>query len=265
MMTINGQRFDKAYANVVLQYCGGVSGLGGGNCAGNASAVQKQPFFEGALAGTGYCNGYASCTAALVANEGANGTGNLTNASVWSLWSDLDQGGAGPGFNFPRNMLNSPLNCPTGAEIGCSGQLTSGIGVNSSIGYGNYNAGFFTLKVNNWHGVTAQSNFTYSKTLSTGSVTQSTSADTAVDPYNLRRGYGLAGFDRKYVYNLFIVYQPSFYKGQQGIAGHLLGGWTFGPIFTAGSGIPVTLGTINGGGQAFGEGDSVNFFGNGNS
>jgi hypothetical protein len=27
----------------------------------------------------------------------------------------------------------------------------------------------------------------------------------------------------------------------------------------------MTLGTINGGGQAFGEGDSTNFFGNGNS
>jgi hypothetical protein len=47
--------------------------------------------------------------------------------------------------------------------------------------------------------------------------------------------------------------------------GHALGGWTFAPIFAAGSGLPITLGTINGGGQAFGEGDSVNFFANGNS
>jgi len=29
--------------------------------------------------------------------------------------------------------------------------------------------------------------------------------------------------------------------------------------------LPITLGTANGGGQAFGEGDSVTFFGNGNS
>jgi hypothetical protein len=36
-------------------------------------------------------------------------------------------------------------------------------------------------------------------------------------------------------------------------------------VFTAGSGLPITLGTIKGGGQAFGEGDSVNFFGYGNS
>jgi len=46
---------------------------------------------------------------------------------------------------------------------------------------------------------------------------------------------------------------------------HLLGGWTIAPVFTAGSGLPIALGTINGGGQAFGEGDSANFFGYGES
>jgi len=54
--------FAKAYANTVLQYCGGVQGLAGENCAGNAAAVQTQPFFEAALSGTDYCNGFANCT-----------------------------------------------------------------------------------------------------------------------------------------------------------------------------------------------------------
>jgi hypothetical protein len=266
MMTLGGQRFDRAYAALVMQYCGGNAGLAGGGCTGmSPNSVTPQPFFEAALKGTGYCTGFSSCTAAVASNEGLAGSGNLANQSVWSLWSDLDTGGASPGFNFPRAMLNSPLNCPTGAEIGCSGQLTSGVGVNASVGYGNYNAFFFSTKVNDWHGITAQSNFTFSKALSTSAVVQATSADTAVDPFNLRTGYGLAGFDRKFVYNLFIVYQDPFFKGQRGFAGHLLGGWTFGPIFTAGSGLPITLGTINGGGQSFGEGDSVNFFANGNS
>jgi Carboxypeptidase regulatory-like domain len=282
MMTIGGQRFDKAYANVEVALgcaistnaCGAnipaaklANGTANPAFAAYFNALTPQPFFETALAGTGYCNGFASCTAAMAFNENSN----LTSQNVWSLWSDLDQGGAtcsktqACGFNFARTMLNSPLNCPTGAEIGCGGQLSSGVGVNASIGYGNYNAAFFSFKANDWHGVTAQSNFTWSRALSTGAVVQATSADTADDPYNLRRGYGLAGFDRKFVYNLFIVYQDPFYKSQQGLVGHLLGGWTFGPIFTAGSGLPITLGTLNGGGQSFGEGDSVNFFGNGNS
>jgi hypothetical protein len=262
MMTVGGQRFDKAYANVVMQYCGGIAGLAGSGCAANAGAVTPQPFFEAAMQGSSYCAGFSSCTAAVVANEGAAGTGNLTFSNVWSLWSDLDNGAF---TAFPRTMMNTPLNCPTGAEIGCSGQLTSGVAVNASIGHGNYNAGFVSFKMSDWHGLTTQSNFTWSKTLSTGAVTQATSEDTAPDPFNLNLAYGLAGFDRKFVYNLFFVYQPPFYKGQQGVLGRVLGGWSLAPIFTAGSGLPITLGTVNGGGQAFGEGDSTNFFGNGNS
>jgi hypothetical protein len=259
MMTKGGQTFAKAYANTVLQYCGGVQGLAGGNCAGNPAAVQAQPFFEAALSGTGYCNGFANCTQAVVANEGINGTGNLSIQNVWSLYSDLDNGG----FNFPRSMMNTPISCPTGTEIGCQGQLTSGVGLNGSLGYGNYNALFVTLKSQDWHGVTMQSNFTWSKALGTGAEVQATSSATPPDPFNLRTGYGYQAFDRRFVYNLFFVYQPHFYKPQTGFVGHLLGGWTIAPVFTAGSGVPMTLGTINGGGQAFGEGDSVNFFGYG--
>ena len=77
------QTFADAYKNTVLQYCGGVAGLGGGGCGGSAlptpgagpqaGAVTPQPFFEAALSPS-YCAGYTSCTAAVVANEGANGT-----------------------------------------------------------------------------------------------------------------------------------------------------------------------------------------------
>ena len=276
MMTLGGQRFDQAYANVALQYCGGIAGLAGTNCAGNAGAVTPQPFFETALAGTGYC-APGTCTATMVANEG----GNIAGQNVWSLWSDLDQGGIGggtvagstnPGFYFPRSMMNTLLPgsapCPGSTDptpCGASGQLTSGVGVNASIGHGAYNGAFVSFKMSDWHGLTTQSNFTWSKTLSTGAVVQATSEATAADPYNLNLAYGLAGFDRKFVYNLFFVYAPPFYKGQQGFIGRVLGGWTFAPIFTAGSGLPITLGTANGGGQAFGESDSTNFFANGNA
>src|ERR1017187_9825872 len=166
MMTKGGQTFAKAYANTVIAYCGNgnVNNMGGGNCIGNANAVTPQPFFETALAGTGYCNGFSSCTAAVVANEGNNGTGNLGIQNVWSLYSDLDNGG----FNFPRSMMNTPLP----GQYGANGQLTSGVGMNASIGYGNYNALFITLKSQDWHGVTMQSNFTWSRALGTGAEDQ---------------------------------------------------------------------------------------------
>jgi hypothetical protein len=286
MMTKGGQRFDKAYANMVLQYCGGVQNMGGGGCVGNVAAVTPQPFFETALANTGYCNvaGALNCTQAVAINEGINGTKNIPTLSAWSLYSDLDAGvgcplagcssplGGSDGFNFPRSMMNTPLPgttpCPNSTDptpCGASGQLTSGIGVNTSIGYGNYNGAFVSLKMADWRGLTTQSNFTWSKALNTGATYQATSAATVADPFNLRTGYGVSGADRKFVYNLFFVYQPPFYKGQHGVQGHLLGGWTFAPIFTAGTGVPMITGTINGGGQAFGEGDSQNFFVNGES
>ncbi|PYX84056.1 MAG: hypothetical protein DMG68_21405 [Acidobacteria bacterium] len=84
MMTLGGQRFDKAYANMLLQYCGGFAGLAGGGCNApkGAFALTPQPFFEAALKPTGYCAGFANCTTAVAANEGVNGTGNLNTESV---------------------------------------------------------------------------------------------------------------------------------------------------------------------------------------
>jgi hypothetical protein len=287
MMTKGGQQFKNAYANVAVALGCNISTSACGANVPSAfqsdgvtpnpgygayiNGIASQPFFQAAL-NPSYCAGafsngagtYANCTAAVVDKE----LGNITSQSVWSMWSDLD-GGA---FNFPRTMMNTALPgtapCPGSTDptpCGASGQLTSGVGMNASIGHGNYNAAFASLKMGDWHGLTTQSNFTWSKTLSTGAVVQATSEATAADPYNLNTAYGLAGFDRKFVYNLFLIYNPPFYKGQQGIIGHVLGGWTFSPIFTAGSGLPITLGTLNGGGQAFGEGDSTNFFANGNS
>jgi len=263
MMTMGGQQFAQAYKNVVLQYCGGIAGLAGGGCAANAGAVTPQPFFEAALKNspTGYCKGFTSCTAAVVFNEGVaskagnpNATGALANAQVWSLWSDLDSGA----FNFPHSMMNTTTG-PLGP------QMTSGVAVNASTGFGNYNAGFASVKMTDWRGLTMQSNFTWSKALGTAAEVQATSEFTPDDPFNPYTMYGPQTFNRKFVYNSFFVYQPPFYKGQHGLLGRALGGWTFSSIFTAGSGVPVEVGTTTGGGQEYGAGDNSNFFGDENS
>ena len=249
MMTMGGQQFSQAYAQVVMQYCGGNAGLAGGGCAANAGAVTPQPFFEAAM-NPAYCTGYSSCTAAVVANEGAN----FGSQQVWSLWSDLDNGG----FNFPRTMMNTPI---SGSPFGGQGQLTSGVGMNASVGHGNYNAGFVSMKMADWNGLTMQSNFTYSKALGTGALVQATSEFTPNDAFNLDNMYGRQLFDRKFNFNTFLVYTPPFYKGQQGAIGRVLGGWTFSPIFTTGSGAPIEIFTTTGDGQEFGAGDNSNFFG----
>ncbi len=291
-MTLGGQSFKNAYATVVQQYCGGLVGLAGGGCGGSAlptpgagpnrGAVTPQPFFETALAGTGYCtnpvmyNGVlttpTSCTDAVVLNEGAQGTTNLVSATVWSLWSDLDSGAtcpAGPGsctpvngssggaFNFPRTMMNTPIpsTCATlggTGTNGCAGQYTETATLNGAFGHGNYNGGFVTVKMADWRGLTSQANFTWSKALGTGSQVQSSSELDVLDPYNLNEMYGRQTFDRKLIFNTFLVYSPPFYKGQSGLIGRALGGWTFSGVLTAGTGLPIQVVTTTGSYSAFG-------------
>jgi hypothetical protein len=258
MLTKGGQTFAKAYGQMVWQYCGGNAGLAGGGCAGNLASVTPQPFFEATI-NPSYCAGFGSCTAAVASKEGNSGTGNIATNNLWSLYSDLDNGA----FNFPRSMMNTPI---PGSPFGGGGQLSSGVGMNASIGWGNYNAGFISLKMSNWHGLTLQSNLTYSKALGTGSEVQATSQFTVPDPYNLHSAYGLQPWDRKFIYNAWLVYELPFYKGQHGFTGRVLGGWTFAPLFVAGSGLPlevspsdVLANELYGGGQSWGEGEGADF------
>jgi len=162
-------------------------------------------------------------------------------------------------------MMNTAIPC-TAPCFGGGGQLSSGVGMNTSIGYGNYNAAFVSLKMSQWHGLTMQSNLTYGKALGTGSEVQATSQFTLPDPYNVHSAYGLQPWDRKFLYNVWFVYQPPFYKGQQGVIGHIAGGWTLAPIIVVGSGLPLQVSPVDananqiyGGGQAFGEGEGQNF------
>jgi hypothetical protein len=264
MMTLGGQQFSKAYAAVekAMGCETSYNACNSSSVASTLAGLAPQPFFETALAGTGYCTGFANCTAAVATKE----FGNFNQQAVWSLWSDLDQGGVGggpggttvPGFNFARDMMNSPINT---SAFGGSGQLTSGVGVNASVGHGNYHGGFASIKLTNWRGVTAGANFTYSKALGTGAAVQATSEFTPNDSFNINEMYGVQSFDRKFVYNSFLVYEIPFYKSQKGLIGHILGGWSIAPVLTVGSGSPTFCGT-NTGAQSYGAGDGANFFDN---
>jgi Carboxypeptidase regulatory-like domain len=254
MMTKGGQQFQTAYANVekAMGCATSAAACVTSTTGTTLAALTPQPFFEAALSGTGYCTGFTNCTTAVVTNE----FNKFQDQLVWDLWSDLDKGGSAKGFNFPFTMMNT------------AGQMTSNVTMATSLGHGNYNAGFITFKMNNWHGVTLQNNFTYSHALGTGGVVQATSLQTAVDPYNLNTQYGPQAFDRKFVETLFLVFEAPYYRSQQGILGHILGGWTFSPIFTAGSGSPdfclTNAGNFGGegysGSEDFGSGDATNVF-----
>jgi len=254
MMNLGGQPFKAAYANIE-KAMGCATSIGACQAATPASTLAglaPQPFFETALSGTGF-NCSPNCTTGLINNSTAFGM--LQSQSVFSLWSLLDTGGTAPGFNFPVSMMNT------------AGQISSNIAMTTSLGHGNYNAAFATVKFNDWRGITLQNNFTWSKALGTGDVVQATSQQAVVDPFNFDTQYGTQPSDRKFVNTMFVVYQPPFYRGQQGLLGHLLGGWTTSFVFAAGSGAPLFCNTTTGGasngysgGQDFGSGDGNNLF-----
>jgi len=250
MMTLGGQTFAKAFANVWSALC---SPGGGGRCtqfdvlgrAAAIAAVPNQPFFEAALGGTGssFC-GATSCTQALLNSTSViNSTGSTNlfgQTRVSDLWSFLNGRSS---WTLGRTMLGS--------------QATA-INTTTSLGYSNYNAAFFTLKMNDWHGLTSISNFTWGKALGTAQIAQYNSSNQWLDIWNPKASYGPQVFDIKYIFTSGWSYKPTFFKGRHGWQGKLLDGWSVSPFFTAQSGFPIGIGYTEGGNcnaacQGFGE------------
>jgi hypothetical protein len=63
-----------------------------------------------------------------------------------------------------------------------------------------------------------------------------------LNPWDIGANYGPQNFDYKFIFNLSMYYQPPVFKGQHGVLGHVLGGWTVSPLFTAISGAPTGVG-----------------------
>ena len=234
MTTLNNQSFAQAYANVYNAL------VGSGTAPGSVAA---QPFFEAALGGKGtYCSGYANCTAAVASKL----TSTIKTTGVSDIWSALNKADS---WTLGRTML-------TGAGGGVSTLQATSVALTTSLGSGNYNALYVTWKATDYHGATVVSNFTWGRALGTAPLAQYNSSNTALDPWNLHANYGPNGFDVKLQYNAAVYYAPPVFKGEHGVAGHLLGGWTISPLFTAQSGgatcATYTEGSL-GASQAFGE------------
>jgi hypothetical protein len=238
MMTLGGQTFADAYAKTYFAVAPTSGTLS------NGFSIAAQPFFEAALGGANgaYCAGYANCTSAVAAK---NATA-FRNTAVSDLWTALYKA---PGWVLGRTMLSAPLPGATAS------QGYTYIATNSQ-GYGNYNALFLTYHFRDFHGLSGTSNFTWGRALGTGTTSQATSSNTALDVYNQANNYGPQSYDIKFLYNIGLYYMPPWFKGQKGILGRVLGGWNFSPLFTAQSGLPLTVTYSEGsnsGRQAFGE------------
>jgi Carboxypeptidase regulatory-like domain len=242
MLKLGGQTFANAYLN-----------LWRADHAGTAAA--PQPFFETALAGSTYCNGYANCTAAVLANEGSAGTGNISVENPHGLFADIDSAagsftGASPdGWNFPG--------CAGCAILGENLQGYAGLDMSTTKGFSNYQAGILTVQKRTGQGLTLMSNLTWSHTSSTIGINQEYVEASPSNVFNLNYDYGPAPFDRRWVLNVLANYELPFGKGKHfstnnGIVDRVIGGWTFAPIFQWGTGTPIE--TATGSCQEFGQG-----------
>ncbi len=231
MTTLGGQTFAQAYANTYWAIQGG-------------GTPAPQAFFESALGGanSSFCKGFGSCTAAIAKNTSMNGM--ISNTQAYDLWAALNSTSS---WTLGRTMPSSPLN-------GGNAQV-SAVYADGSWGWGNYNAAYVSLTTHDWHGVTLRSNFTWGRALGTGNQVQASSEYTVLDPWNLHSMYGPQFFDYKFIYSLTMVYHPEWFRTQKGVLGHILGGWTFAPLFTAHSGGPMSVNNFNGNCESFGEGN----------
>ncbi|MGH9482111.1 MAG: hypothetical protein ACRD1L_08445, partial [Terriglobales bacterium] len=253
MLSAGGQQFQQAFAQLWEQIAAG-------------GAVTAQPFFESALGGTGskFCTGFSSCTAAVAKAYGPSGKDYIDPVignSVYSLWNALNgQSSWTLGRTFPSAATTCATpglgGCPANGTISSSGQVQA-IFMNDSLGFGNYNSLFWSVSMRAYHNLTMLSNFTWSRAMGTGQVTQSTSSYTVVDPWNMHAMYGPQGNDVPLNYNLYFLYEPGS-RSQHGIIGHLVNGWSFAPVLTWNDGGWDTVnigprGSVDC--QSFGEGD----------
>lgn len=217
--TLGGQSFANAFGQLYSQmFFNGVA----------AANVAAQPFFETALGGAGsaFCKGYANCTAAVAANYGSL----IKETAVSDFWNKM---AGNSSWILPRSTYGVPFN-------GGAAQATS-IQLNSSLGWGNYNALFVSYRTNAWHGITTSNNFTWGRAMGTGNVRQASSEVTALNPFDIGANYGSQTYDYKFLYNMNMYYEVPFFHTQKGVLGHVLGGWTIAPLFTAQSGAPFGI------------------------
>ncbi|MCS6805299.1 MAG: carboxypeptidase-like regulatory domain-containing protein [Blastocatellia bacterium] len=214
----SGQTLAQAFDAVAGQLRAGVA----------PSAVTPQPWFENQLGTGGTVNLATSQTAAF--RDG------LLN----DLWTSIQ---------ISRLTAGRPP--ITNLQVLDIWMRTDG-------GRSNYHSFFVTLRKRFSQGLSFDLNYTLSKALDQIGVTQNF-IQTYSSAYDPDIDYGPSYFDRRHVFNALWLYDLPFGRGRYWNTGaaldKLVGGWYVSGVYTANSGLPLTVGQSN---QVWG-GDPLNF------
>jgi hypothetical protein len=250
MMTLGGQTFTQAYYNLFRADQGAL-------LSGVTPTIAPQPFFETALGGpnSAFCKGYANCSSALLANEGFNGTANITYYSPYGMFYDLDNNVYGVGTAPSLWNWSSCQGCQI---LPRSLQKYAFLNDATTDGFSNYQALFATLQKRAGHGLVVSYNFTYSHTLDTDGINQEYVEDAPNFPWKLHYDYAPAPWDRTLVMNLLANYELPLGRGKyfatkNPVLDRIFGGWTISPVFSWGTGTPIEdyTGSCNELGQSY--------------
>jgi hypothetical protein len=119
----------------------------------------------------------------------------------------------------------------------------------------NYNSIQSQLRISHWHGVSATAAYTFSKTIDNASEIFSTIAggstvSFAQNPFDISGAErARSGIDYPHTVGLTLMYDLPFAKSQQGLLGHLAGGWQLNTTYRYTSGEPYTTIQLRHGGD----------------
>ncbi|HKV64308.1 MAG TPA: carboxypeptidase-like regulatory domain-containing protein [Candidatus Acidoferrum sp.] len=174
---------------------------------------------------------------------------------------------AGP-VSVPANGVSFPLSsaCPTAPCINSTATSNKLAVLRPYVGYG---PGLFFIDAftSNYNSLQAQVqkrfagnslvniSYTWSHGLTTDPADRSTGgANLPQVTGDFRGNYGPTVADRRHVLTANFVYDLPFYRMQQGLVGHVLGGWEVSGVQTFQTGLPLTA--VLGNGTCFGTGAS---------
>lgn len=172
---------------------------------------------------------------------------------------------AGP-VKVAANGVDISTGCPTSQPcVNGSGNTTKLNVLRPFTGYGDMRA-FEDIYTSNYHSLQAQIQrkfsgaslvniaYTWSHGLTTNGADRSTGAAFLPQvPLDLRNSYGPNIADRRHVLTANFVWDLHWMRSQQGVIGHLLGGWQISGVQTFQTGLPLTA-NIGNAGCTFGTG-----------
>jgi hypothetical protein len=159
-------------------------------------------------------------------------------------------GTSGHNLPFARD-INYPVLTPTATSAGANilarrpNPLFGAILQLQSDQTASYKGLQITSAMRMSHNVSFNAFYTYSKTLSSAELYNSTNQGLAQNYSNLPEEIGAGDTDQRHVFSASFIYRPDYIgKNSNGIARHIFNGWSISPIIKLRSGLPFTV--ING-------------------